>query len=96
MQKISGARGTWFICVGILLAILGVGLMGFRVGHLLFLFLLVLGILFLHASASRPPLIFGRSPFCSGKAFTFVASTSTVAPSKPMNAPLIRMAYNFG
>ena len=33
MQKISAARGAWSICVGILLAILGVGLMGFGIGQ---------------------------------------------------------------
>jgi hypothetical protein len=46
MRKIGHTRGGWSICVGILLAILGVGLMRFNLWHILPTFLLLLGLLF--------------------------------------------------
>lgn len=54
MRKIGRWRGAWSICVGILLAILGVGLMGSGAGHLLPTFLLFLGVLFFTRKDQQP------------------------------------------
>ena len=62
MQKISGARGAWFICVAILLAMLGVGLMGFGIRHLLSTFLLFIGILLFIRKAQQPTSNFQEKP----------------------------------
>ena len=62
MQKIGDRRGAWSICVGILLAILGVGLMGFGIGHFLSTFLLFLGILLFIRKGQQPTSNFQEEP----------------------------------
>ena len=47
MLKIRHTQGIWSVCVGILLAILSVGLMGFGIWHILPTGLLFLGVCFL-------------------------------------------------
>ena len=70
MQKIGDRRGAWSICVGILLAILGVGLMGFRIWIILLPFLLFLGVFLLICKDQQPTSNFQEKPaleFCLGR-----------------------------
>ena len=71
MQKIwDGRGGAWSICVGILLAILGVGLMGFRIWSILLTILLFPGALLLICKDQQPTSNFQEKPaleFCLGR-----------------------------
>lgn len=70
MQKIGDRRRAWSICVGILLAILGVGLMGFRIWGILLTFLLFLGVFLLICKDQQPTSSFQEMPaleFCLGR-----------------------------
>lgn len=70
MQKIGDRRGAWSICVGILLAILGVCLMGFGIWGILPAFLLFLGAFFLVGKDQQPTSNFQEMPaleFCLGR-----------------------------
>ena len=70
MQKIGDRRGAWSICVGILLTILGLGLMGFRTWSILLPFLLFLGVFLLICKDQQPTSNFQEKPaleFCLGR-----------------------------
>ena len=70
MQKIGDGRGAWSICVGILLAILGAGLMGFRIWSILVTILLFPGVLLLICKDQEPTSNFQEMPaleFCLGR-----------------------------
>jgi hypothetical protein len=62
MQKIGDVRGARSICVGILLAILGVCLMGFGICGILPAFLLFLGAFFLVGKDQQPTSNFQERP----------------------------------
>jgi hypothetical protein len=62
MQKIGGGRGARSACVGILLAILGVSLVGFGIWRILPTFLLFLGVCFLVCKDQQPTSNFQERP----------------------------------